>query len=147
MSVLIDFFNRERATIDALRDFLDQQWKLENDPKRIRELGEDLASPQGMSTVPIHGGGSRREEALCEAIDKKTILENGYRRAQEYNDEFMPCWERLTEDERYMLTMRFVEHLDGGGIKHIMEKHSLSRAEAYRRSDKALKRLTKLLFW
>lgn len=149
MSVMIDYFARyrEKATIDALRDYYDQKWKLENDPKRIRELTESITAPQGMSVTPVHGGGSRREERLCEVIDKKAVIENGYRRAVEYHREFEPCWNRLTDDERNILTLRFVDYLDGGGIKRTMDKYNISKTEAYRRSDQALRRLTKLLYW
>lgn len=147
MSSLIEYFDREKTTIAILREYHDQQWKLDHDPQRIRELSESLTAPKAMSTTPTHGGGSRREEKLVELIDKKTVLEQGYHRAREYMREFGPCWERLTDQERDLLRMRFVDYLDGGGIGRIMEKYHVGKTEAYDRSNRALRRLSKLLFW
>lgn len=147
MSKLIGYIDRPRATIAILRDYRDQLWKLENDPRRIREIEEAVASPRGMSAAAVRGGGSRFEEHLCAAIDKKDVLREGQRQAKEYKAEFMPCWARLTDEERDMLTLRFVDYREGNGIKAIMEKYNVSKSEAYNRSNEALSRLTKLLFW
>lgn len=147
MSKLIGYIDRTRATIAILRDYRDQIWKLENEPKRIREIEEGVTSPRGMSAAAVHGGGSRFEEHLCAVIDQKDLLREGHRQAEEYEAEFLPCWERLTNTERDLLTLRFVDYREGNGINAIMEKHNVSKSEAYNRSNAALDRLTKLLFW
>lgn len=147
MSALIGYIDTERTTISILRAYHDQQWKLENDLRRIKELSDDLATPHAMSATPVHGGGSRREEMLVDQIDRKAVLEKGYQQAKEYMSEFKPCWERLTEEEREILRLRFVECLDGNGIPHIMEKYHIGKTEAYNRSNRALRRLSILLLW
>lgn len=147
MSKMLDYIDREKTTIAILKDYHDQLWKLENDRRLIRELNEDITSPKGMSSTPVHGGGSRREETLCSVIDKKDVLEKGYKQAQQYHVEFAPCWEQLTDTERDILSLRFIEHYESGGIKNIMRKYNISKSEAYNRSNYALKRLAGLLFW
>ncbi len=85
--VMIEYLDQKKATIDAMRDYYDQQWKLENDPKRIRELDKSVNALQGinMTSIRVSGGESSREDKICEVIDKKTVIEYGYRRAVAYN--------------------------------------------------------------
>lgn len=147
MSKLIDYFDPERATINALRDFRDQYWKLEHDPVRIQEMDANITTPRGMSSTPVHGGGSHFEETLCAVIDKKAVLREGHRRAMDYDREFAPCWMQLTDEERDLLTLRFVDRSEGSGISIIMRKYNWEKTKAYQRSNEALQRLSKLLFW
>ena len=145
----MDYIDVRRATIAMLRDFRDQQWKLERMPERIREIDERLRAVRSPSAeaTPVHGGGNRLEESLCAAIDQKDIAVRDLNQAQEYTRDFMPCWERLTEDERFILTAHFIDRDEGGGIQTIMRKYHIEKSEAYRRSDDALERLSKLLYW
>ena len=87
------------------------------------------------------------EDALCKSIDKKSAALYGLKKAKEYERDVAACWERLTEDEQYCLTARFIDHEERNGIQRIMDRFCVERSEAYRRSDAALTRLSKLLFW
>jgi len=146
---LLEYFNREGATVSILRDFNDQAWKLENDAQRISELDSEMTAVRGaaLSPTPVQGGGTRMEDMLVNTIDKKAVYEHGYKQAEEYHRELLPAWERLTDAERFMLKARYVNNDEYNGISAIMEYYHISRTEAYNRSNKALRRLTKLLFW
>ena len=88
------------------------------------------------------------ETLLAEELTRKTeIVERGYYLARDYLRELTPCWERLSEEEQYMLTVRFIDREEGNGISRLMERYHISRSEAYRRSEAALNRLSRLLFW
>lgn len=145
----IDFIDTKKTTIKMLKAWLDQYWKLQNNPVKISEIDQKLYNVKSSisESVPIQGGASKTEENLCSAIDRKEIAAYGYRKAQEYDHDIGPCWNRLTEDERFYLEARFIYYDEGNGIKRIMEEKHIERSEAYNRSNAALERLSQLLFW
>lgn len=146
--VLIDYIDPIKATKAILADWRDQEWRAENDVYRIKELNAKMTSVKAaMGSDPVAGGGSRREEMLCAAIDKKTAMEYGYKRALSFVEEVQPCWNRLSDDERFVLTARFIDRGEGGGIKRIMEHYGIEKSEAYEKCNAALKHLSKLIFW
>lgn len=147
--VLIDYVDPVKATIAILKDWRDQEWKATNGRDQIEEIYTRLTSTTShLGSTPVTGGGGNKvESAMTEGIHQKEIAEHGYLKAREYMGEISPCWERLTEDERYMLMVRFIDHAEGDGIARIMSRYCVSRTEAYRKSDAALRRLSKLMFW
>lgn len=146
---MTDYIDRQKTTADILRDWHDQQWKAETGRERLREINTRLTSVTArVGSTPVSGGGGNKvEEALVNGLAKKEIAQRGYDMARAYLHELTPCWERLSEDERYVLTVRYIDQEEGGGIQRIMDRYHVSRSEAYRRSDAALSRLSKLLFW
>lgn len=147
--MLIDYVDPVKATIAILKDWRDQEWKATNGLEQVEEIETRLTSVTSrMGSTPVTGsGGNRVEEAMAEGIHQKDIAEHGFLKAREYMGEIAPYWERLTEDERYVLMAKFVDYAEGDGIDRIMSRYSISRTEAYRRSDAALKRLSRLIFW
>ena len=143
---MTDYIDKTKTTVDILRDWRDQQWKAENGRERLAEINARLTSVTGRMS-PVVSGGNRSGDAMAEGLAKKEIVARGYDMARDYLRELTPCWERLSEEEQYMLTVRYIDHDEGNGIGQIMEKYHVSRSEAYRRSDAALSRLSKLLFW
>lgn len=145
----IDYIDTEKTTIRILKDWLDQRWKLETAAERIEEINDRMLSSRSSfsSAAPVQGGASRTEEELCNAIDRKEAALYGLKKATEYDRDVSCCWDRLTADEQFCLSARFIEHEEGNGIRRIMERFNIERSEAYRRSEAALKRLARLLFW
>ena len=145
----IDYIDVEKTAIRMLKDWYDQRWKLENAPKRVAEINDRMCSIKSTSSssVPVMGGASRTEELLCNAIDQKTVALHGIKKAKEFENDISGCWARLTEDERFCLTARFIDYEDGDGIKKIMDRFHVERSEAYNRSKNALTRFARLLFW
>lgn len=145
---LLQYINRRQATIDILRDWNNQQWKADNSRKKIREIDDRITTvfPR-LGKDPVQGGGSKTEELLCAAIDQKTVAEYGAVEARRYFAEIEPCWERLTEDEKLVLTARYIDYNEHDGIQRIMSRLNVEKSKAYDLSNAALERLTKLLFW
>lgn len=145
----IDYFDTKKTAVKILKDWRDQHWKLENAPQQISELNERLYSIKSTSSnpTPVQGGANRTEENLCVGIDKKELLQHGLEKANEFYLDVMPAWERLTDDERFCLTARFIDYAEGRGIQQIMERYCIERSEAYRRSDAALEHFSSILFW
>ena len=147
---MTDYIDRNKTTVDILRDWHDQQWKAEIGREQLAEIDARL---HRVTAKP--GGGIGRgslengvEAALAQELTRKTeIIARGYYMARDYVRELQPCWERLSEAERFMLTARYIDRDEKYGIQRIMNEYHISRSEAYRRSDAALNRLSKLLFW
>lgn len=145
----IDYIDVNKAAIAVLKDWNNQRFKLEHEAEKLKEINSAMLSPRGaaLDRVPVQGGANRMEETLCNAIDRKTAAMQALKAAKEYDQDVTPCWERLTNDERFCLTARFIDHEEGDGIKRIMERFCVERSAAYRMSDTALSRFAKLLFW
>ena len=150
MSVAIKYLDPHRATIMMLRDYYDQQWKAEYGKDKIRQIQSSMESiPAVIGKTPVSGGGGNHaEEALISGIDRKAVAEYGYNQAREYMELMSACLARLTDQERRLLELRYIDYYEeGNGIKRIMEEFHIGQAEAYRRSNRALVRLKTLLFW
>lgn len=147
--MLIDYVDPVKTTIAILKDWRDQEWKATNGLEQVEEIETRLTSTTShMGSTPVTGsGGNRVEAAMAEGIHQKEIAEHGFLKAREYMGEIAPCWERLTEDERYMLMVRFIDYAEGDGIKRIMNRYNIEKTEAYNKSNAALTRLSKLIFW
>lgn len=146
---LLSYIDRRKTTIAILRDWNDQQWKVESGRDRVAAINDRMISiSPRLGKEPVQGGGRKTEEMLCAAIDQKTIAEYGTAEAKKYFDEIAPCWERLTDDERFMLTARYVDNeSERDGIAAIMDRYGIGKSKAFDLSSEALDRLAKLLFW
>ena len=146
---MTDYIDCCKTTEDILRDWRDQHWKEENARSRLAEIEARLTGTTGLpGRAPVSGGGdNRREAALASGLSQKEIVTRSYNMARDYLRELLPCWERLSDEEKFMLTVRYVDRDEKNGIRRIMDEYHISRSEAYRRSEAALTRLSKLLFW
>jgi hypothetical protein len=61
---------------------------------------------------------------------------------------FRPAWEQLTEDERFLLESFYgdVNSYGSGAASYIAEHFGIEQSSAYKRKNRALDRLTVLLF-
>lgn len=145
----IDYIDVKRTTISMLKDWYDQRWKLDNSPAKIAEINDRMTSVKSASgnPTPVQGGANQMEDRLCKSIDQKAVAMHGLKKAREYEWDISMCWQRLTEEERFCLTARFIDHEEGNGIAKIMNRLNVEKSEAYNRSNAALERLSKLLFW
>ena len=71
-----------------------------------------------------------------------------YRQAVEYMDWFKPAWEQLSDDDRYCLETFYGDGNTYGSSAayYIAEYLHVEQATAYKRKNRALDRLTVLLF-
>lgn len=147
--MLIDYIDPVKTTIAILKDWRDQEWKANYGKEQVDEIITRLTSTTShLGSTPVSGGGGNKvEAAMAEGIHQKEIAEHGYTKAREYMGQMAPCWNRLADDERYMLMVRFIDHAEGDGIKRIMERYCIEKTEAYNKSNAALKHLSRLIFW
>lgn len=90
---------------------------------------------------------SAGEDRLIAGIEEIDVLKERYRQAVEYMAWFMPAWEQLSEDERYVLeTFYDNEYGINLAVYTICEKYGIERSSAYNKKNRALNHLTVLLF-
>ena len=61
-----------------------------------------VSSPQ-LDGMPRSHNPQASEDRIIKGIDEIDVLKERYRQAVEYMAWFVPAWEELTEDERYVL--------------------------------------------
>ena len=77
-----------------------------------------------------------------------SVLKERYRQAIEYMSWFQPAWEQLTDDERFLLESFYgdVNSYGSGAASYIASHFGIEQSSAYKRKNRALDRLTVLLF-
>jgi len=146
--MLVDFIDVEKTTVAILKAYRDMEWKRIQSEQRIEQIDAQLASATpSYGSTPVSGGGNKTQEAWCAAIDQKTLAELGGKKAEEYFAQLEPCLDRLTPEEYDLILRRWIDYGEYNGIRSIMDNYHVEKTVAYERSNAALKRLAKLLFW
>ena len=82
---------------------------------------------------------------MAEGMDEISVLQERYREALEFMAWFEPAWAELTEDERYVLEC-FYMGADGPAVSAVCERFQIERNSAYRRKNRALSKLSVMLY-
>src|SRR5690625_634103 len=88
------------------------------------------------------------ENRIAYSIDKIDVLKERLRQAIEYMNWFQPAWDELTEDEQFVLyEFYMVEDQSRTDAVHtICDYFKIERSSAYNKKNRALERLTLLLY-
>ena len=115
--------------------------------KSAYEKASCAGSP-GWDCMPHAHNPQAGEERILNTIEEIDILKERYRQAVEYMDWFQPAWEQLTEDERYVLESFYSDvNCYGSNAAYYIASHfGIEQSSAYKRKNRALDRLTVLLF-
>ena len=150
MSIMWKYLDKRSATIAAIKDYDAMQFIIDSTADSIkaeREKMSGLASPNWDSMPHISNPGAG-EDRILDGLEEIDILKERYRQAVEYIDWFRPAWEQLTEDERYCLeTFYECENTYGSNAAYSIAVYlNVEQPTAYKRKNRALDRLTVLLF-
>ena len=150
MSIMYKYLDKRAATIAAIKDFDSMRFIISSTDKDItaeREKMTGIGSPK-MDGMPHAYNPSAAEERIAGGIDEIDVLKERYRQAVEYMNWFRPAWEQLTEDERFLLESFYgdVNSYGSGAASYIAEHFGIEQSSAYKRKNRALDRLTVLLF-
>ena len=106
-----------------------------------------ISSPQ-FDGMPYAHNPHAAEDRMAEGVDEISVLRERYRQAMEYMAWFVPAWEELSEDDRYVLDAFYSEENEYGSsaAEDVADYFGIERASAYRRKNRALAKLTTLLF-
>ena len=144
------YLNKKTAAADALRDYSSMEYILLHHTEAEEEMRERMtdirsSAPTGMPHNPNPKAGEARLAAQLDEID---VLKERYRQALEYIEWFKPAWEKLSDDDRYVLE-EFYTGDDGSQtdtIGNICDRFHIERSSAYKKKDRALAKLAVLLY-
>ena len=150
MSVIWKYLDKRSAAMDVLKDYSSMRFIIEHTDEEIKAAYEKMG---GTGSMPPDGMPHRRnpqagEDRIIKGIEEIDVLRERYRQAVEYMEWFLPAWEELSEEERYVLETFYGEDNEYGSsaAEKIADYFQIERASAYRRKNRALEKLTILLF-
>ena len=126
MSIMWKYLDKRSATIAAIKDYDAMQFIINSTDDEIKRTYEKMTSV-----------GSPKWDGMPHAHNPV-----------EYMDWFKPAWEQLTDDERYCLETFYGDGNTYGSSAayYIAEYLHVEQPTAYKRKNRALDRLTILLF-
>lgn len=150
MSIIWKYLDKRSAAVDALKDYSSMKFIIGHTDEEIKSAYEKMggvSSPQ-LDGMPRSHNPQASEDRIVKGIEEIDVLKERYRQALEYMAWFLPAWEELTEDERYVLQTFYGEDNQYGAsaIYDICDHFGVERSSAYNRKNRALSHLVTLLF-
>ena len=150
MSIIWKYLDKRSAAVDALKDYGNMKFIISNTDDEIKAAYEKMGgvgSPQPDGMPHAHNPHAA-EDRMVKGIEEIDVLRERYRQAVEYMEWFLPAWEELSEDDRYVLDAFYSEENEYGSsaAEDVADYFGIERASAYRRKNRALAKLTTLLF-
>lgn len=149
MNVLVKYFNKRNGTIEAMNDYGSMKTILQNTDRLIREAYENMESVGSPKVTGLPGAHDPKagEARLVSGLDDISILRDRYAQAKAYVEWFQPAWDALDEDAQYVLRTFYLDSVSRcDAIEAICDHFHVERSTAYNKKNKALSRLSVLLF-
>ena len=150
MSIIWKYLDKRSAAVDALKDYSSMKFIIGHTDDEVKSAYEKMggvSSPQ-LDGMPRSHNPQAAEDRIIKGIEEIDVLKERYRQAVEYMAWFLPAWNELTEDERYVLATFYGEDNQYGAsaIYAICDRFGIERSSAYNRKNRALSHLAILLF-
>ena len=150
MSIIWKYLDKRSAAVDALKDYSSMKFIIEHTDDEIKAAYEKMggvSSPQS-DGMPRTQNPHAVEDRMIKGIEEIDVLRERYRQAVEYMAWFLPAWEELSEDERYVLENFYGRSNEYGSsvIYKIADHFRIEQSSAYNKKNRALHHLTILLF-
>ncbi len=146
MNIAWKYLDKRRGAAQAVRDYRIMKRNIENTPDDIKaKYGKmvGVGSPN-VDGMPHAHDPKAGEERIVNGIEEIDVMKERYRQALEFMDWYLPAWNNLNEDEQFVLRTFY---RDGyGAAEEIANRYQIERASAYRRKNRALDKLTLLLY-
>ena len=146
MHISWSFLDKRKAAISAIESYDDMAFIIGHTDEEIAEAREKMlgmGSP-GTDGLPHAHDPKAGEERLVDALAEIDLMKERYRQAVEYMAWFKPAWEKLTEDEQFCLEAFYMG--DYEAADEVAEHFKIDRSSAYRKKNRAVERLTSLLY-
>ena len=149
MSIVWKYLDKRSAAVDALKDYSSMKFIIDHTDDEIKAAYQKMggvSSPQ-YDGMPHSHNPQAGEDRIIKGIEEIDILKERYRQAMEYMEWFVPAWNELTEDERYVLEV-FYSDADSqtNAVYDICDHFGIERSSAYNRKNRALGKLVTLLY-
>ena len=150
MSIMWKYLDKRSATIAALKDYGTMRFIINSTDGEVAAERDKMSSLHSSvyDGMPHAHNPNTQEDRVLNSIQEIDILRERYRQAVEYMDWFQPAWEQLTEDERYVLETFYSDanYYGSNAAYYIASHFHIEQSSAYKRKNRALDRLTVLLF-
>ena len=144
------YLDKTNATVKALKDYSKMQHIIDFTDDEIRQVEEQMA---GVGSLKIDGMPKNQdpqvgEERMITGMERIDVLRERLQQANEYMAWFLPGWNALSEDDRFILDTYYSEDNEyGSNAVDIVSGHfGIERSSAYWRKNRALENLTTLLY-
>lgn len=150
MSIIWKYLDKRSAAVDALKDYSSMKFIIDHTDDEVKNAYEKMSgvsSPQ-FDGMPHRHNPHAAEDRMIKGIEEIDVLRERYRQAVEYMVWFLPAWEELSGDERYVLETFYGADNEYGSnaADEVADYFQIERASAYRRKNRVLEKLTVLLF-
>lgn len=150
MGVRWNYLDKRNGTENVLRDFKDQDYILKTFEQNIKSLEADMENlrliayddPTGLRTKQTS------ESHIIQCMEEIDAVRQQKKEAEEYMAWFLPAWEQLSEDDRFVLRTFYIDGQNYGSnaAQTVMEHFHIEQSSAYNKKNRALIRLTNLLY-
>ena len=147
MHISWSFLDKRKATISAIQAYPSMRFIMQNTDNEIaatRQRMEGIGA-QNMDGLPHANNTQAAEDRLINSIEEIDTIKERYRQAVEYMNWFKPAWNQLSDEERHLLGM-FYETPGKNAVGIIEETYKVEKTSAYNKKNRALDRLTTLLY-
>ena len=144
------YLDKTNATVKALKDYSKMQHIIDFTDDEIRQVEEQMAGVGSLKIdgMPRNPDPQAGEERMITGMEQIDVLKERLRQANEYMRWFLPGWNALSEDDRFILDTYYSEDNEyGSNAVDIVSGHfGIERSSAYWRKNRALENLTTLLY-
>lgn len=143
------YINKPSATILVLQDYTTMREIINITPQETKELYDRMFSPgsRTMTGLPASWNPQAGEERMINCLDTLDVIQERYRQAVEYMSWFEPAWATLSDVEQLVLREFYMnDSLRSGATVRLQERLNFSERQIQRIKEKALRRLSTLLF-
>lgn len=149
MSVMWKYLDKRAAVSHVLEDYEDMKFILDHTEEEVqaeRVRMEGIGSPN-MDGMPHAHNPQAGEDRILDGLEKIDVLKERYRQAVEYMAWFQPAWEKMSEDEQYVLDAFYRQNDYGAeAAKDVGEHLGIERNSVYKKKNRALDHLVLLLY-
>ena len=150
MSIMWKYLDKRSATIAAIKDFDSMRFIIESTQDEVDVVNTKMISTGGSKwdSIPSIHNPKAQEDKIINNIDEVDILLERYNQALQYMAWFQPAWKQLTDEEQYILKNFYSETNSYGcsEVNAIADHLNVEALTVYKRKNRALSRLTVLLF-
>lgn len=151
MDIAWQYLDKRNAAIRALKDFESMKHIIAHTKEDIADARQRMAriSAPILSDMPREPRNPQAgENRIADGLDTIDVLTARRHHAVEFMAWFRPAWDALSEAEQYVLEKFYLtaEEQQTDCVLDICERFHIERTSAYKRKDRALARLTLLLY-
>ncbi len=144
------YLDKRSAAIAAIKDYGSMNFIIKSTDDEIRRTYEKMSDIPGSNWdgTPKAYNPQAGQDHIINVIEEIDVLKERYRQAVEYMDWFKPAWDQLSDDDRYVLETFYSDANSYGSsaASYVAEYMHIEQATVYKRKNRALERLTVLLF-